>query len=51
MAMRSARLLLGRWRELMAVRRDFAFESTLSGCTYAAMLREARRAGYEVRMC
>lgn len=51
MAVRSARLLLGRWRELLALRRDFAFESTLSGRTYAGMLRDARAAGYEVRMC
>ncbi len=35
MAVRSARLLLGRWRELLALRRDFAFESTLSGRSYA----------------
>ncbi len=51
MAARSARLLLGRWRELLELRRDFAFESTLSGRTYAAMLRQARAAGYEVRLC
>jgi predicted ABC-type ATPase len=50
MAVRSGRLLLGRWRELMALRRDFAFESTLSGRTYATMLRQARAAGYEVRI-
>ena len=51
MAVRSARLLLGRWRELLALRRNFAFESTLSGRTYAGMLRAARAAGYEVRLC
>lgn len=51
MAVRSARLLLGRWRELLTLRRDFAFESTLSGRTYATMLREARTAGYQVRLC
>lgn len=33
MAIRSGRLLLSRWRELLAQRRDFAFESTLSGRT------------------
>ena len=42
MAVRSARLILGRWRELLAMRRDFAFESTLSGRTYASMLAEAK---------
>jgi predicted ABC-type ATPase len=51
MAVRSARLLLGRWKELLALRRDFAFESTLSGRTYAGMLRQARAAGYQVRLC
>lgn len=51
MAVRSARLLLTRWKELAALRRDFAFESTLSGRTYAEMLRVARAAGYEVRFC
>jgi predicted ABC-type ATPase len=45
MAVRSARLILGRWRELLAMRRDFAFESTLSGRTYASMLAEAKSAG------
>ena len=43
MAVRSARLILVRWRELLAMRRDFAFESTLSGRTYASMLRLTRR--------
>ena len=51
MAARAARLLLSRWRELVAARADFAFESTLSGRTYAAMLRDARRAGYFVCLC
>jgi predicted ABC-type ATPase len=51
MASRAARLLLNRWRELVAARQDFGFESTLSGRTYAAMLRQAREAGYSVRLC
>ena len=51
MAVRAARLLLDRWRELVVARADFAFESTFSGRTYAAMLREARRAGYTVCLC
>lgn len=50
MAVRSARLILGRWRELLAMRRDFAFESTLSGRTYASMLAEAKKAGYRIRL-
>src|SRR5712691_5972786 len=51
MGARSARLLLTRWRELVKERRDFAFESTLSGLTYATMLQRARAAGYGVRLC
>ena len=51
MAARAARLLLTRWRELVAAGVDFAFESTLSGRTYAVMLRDAQRAGYSVRIC
>jgi len=38
-AMKSGRLLLSRWRELVRLRREFAFESTLSGKTYVGMLR------------
>jgi len=51
MAVRSGRLLLSRWRELLGQRRNFAFETTLSGRTYAGMLQQARAAGYEVRIC
>ncbi len=50
MSIRSARLILARWRELVVLRRDFAFESTLSGLTYASMLREAKTAGYRIRL-
>ena len=50
MAVRSARMILARWRELLALRRDFAFESTLSGRTYARMLAEAKAAGYRIRI-
>ena len=50
MAVLSARLILGRWRELLAMRRDFAFESTLSGRTYASMLAEAKSTGYRIRL-
>jgi len=51
MASRAARLLLSRWHELLATRQDFGFESTLSGRTYATMLRHARQQGYTVRLC
>ena len=51
MAIPAARLLLERWRALVAARTSFAFESTFSGRTYAPMLRAARAAGYSVRVC
>ena len=51
MAVPAARLLLKRWRDLVAARTNFAFESTFSGRTYATMLRDARATGYSVRVC
>jgi len=42
MALRSGRLLLERWKELVDMRCDFAFESTLSGRTYLHMLQNAK---------
>lgn len=51
MALRSGRLLLERWKELVEMRRDFAFESTLSGRTYLQMLRAAKLEGYRVHLC
>jgi predicted ABC-type ATPase len=49
-SVRAARLLLSRWRELMRAGKSFGFESTLSGRTYARMLREARAAGFRVHV-
>jgi predicted ABC-type ATPase len=51
MAIRSGRLLLERWNELVARRRDFAFESTLSGRTYVRMLRLTKEKGYRIQLC
>lgn len=51
MALRSGRLLLERWKELVDMQRDFAFESTLSGRTYLHMLQNARNEGYRVHLC
>jgi predicted ABC-type ATPase len=48
---RAARLLLTRWRELVEQKVSFGFESTLSGLTYAAMLREAKSQGYTINLC
>jgi predicted ABC-type ATPase len=50
-AIRAARLLLTRWRELVQKGLNFGFESTLSGLTYAAMLRESKSQGYQINLC
>lgn len=48
---RASRLLLSRWHDMVASGRSFAFESTLSGKTYATMLKKAKAAGFEIRIC
>ncbi len=48
---RAARLLLTRLKELVAARRSFALESTLSGLTYGKMLAEAKAQGYRIHLC
>jgi len=45
---KAGRLLLERIGELAAARENFAFETTLSGRTYARLLNELRRDGYRV---
>jgi len=47
-AFAAGRLLLRLWEGHVSAGRDFAVESTLSGRTYAKMLRDARAAGYRV---
>ncbi|MCX6969409.1 MAG: zeta toxin family protein [Verrucomicrobia bacterium] len=49
-ATRAARLLLSRWKELVNGRQSFAFESTLSGRTYATMIRTAKAQGYRLHL-
>jgi predicted ABC-type ATPase len=44
----AARLFLAELDRLAATRRDFAFESTLSGIAYAKRLRRWRAAGYRL---
>ena len=51
MTVKSGRLMLARWKELVISSIDFAFESTLSGRTYVKMLRWARAEGYSIRLC
>jgi predicted ABC-type ATPase len=47
-AFAAGRLLLRFWNDHVDARRDFAFESTLSGRTYALMLRKAIEMGYRI---
>jgi len=49
-AVRAGRIMLMEIRSLVAARRDFALETTLSGRTYARMIPDWRRAGYLVEM-
>jgi predicted ABC-type ATPase len=44
-ALEAGRLMLSRLRELAAKRADFAFETTLSGRSYASFLRRLREDG------
>jgi len=46
----AGRIMLTRLRELAERREDFAFETTLSGRTYAPLLRNLRAAGYRIRL-
>ncbi len=50
-AFRASRLLLSRWKELVQQRMNFGFETTLSGRTYATMLRTAKQQGYQITLC
>ncbi len=49
-ALRAGRLMLERLDELVAAKRDFAFESTLSTRSFAPFLRRCQAAGYEVEL-
>ena len=49
-AFEAGRIMLHRLRDLTAQRVDFSFETTLSGRTYAPLLREMRTAGYRIRI-
>ena len=46
----AGRIMLHRVRELIIQRRDFSFETTLSGRAHASLLREARTADYRIRL-
>lgn len=49
-ALQAGRLMLQRLQELADDQQDFAFETTLSGKTYAPWLRSLRDAGYRVEL-
>ena len=49
-ALAGGRLLLRELDRLAAVKADFAFESTLSGLTYATRLRKWKVAGYRIEI-
>ncbi len=49
-AMAGGRLLLRELDRLSAARADFAFESTLSGLTYATRIRQWKSAGYRIEI-
>lgn len=49
-ATRAARLLLSRWKELVDEKQSFAVESTVSGRTYATMIRAAKVQGYRLHL-
>jgi predicted ABC-type ATPase len=49
-ALNAGRLLLTELDRLAAARQDFAFESTLSGLTYAGRIKRWKSAGYRVEI-
>jgi predicted ABC-type ATPase len=49
-ALRAGRLMLEQIRRLVARRRDFGYETTLSGVTSVTLLRKLRADGYEIHL-
>jgi predicted ABC-type ATPase len=49
-ALEAGRIMIRRLRQLLAERKDFAFETTLSGYGYIPLLVAARAAGYRIRL-
>lgn len=49
-AIRAGRIMMEQIRSLSAQRRDFGFETTLSGKTYVKLLKELRRKGYRIHL-
>jgi len=49
-ALRAGRLMLEQIRSLAKEKADFGFETTLSGVTYAALLRQLKAQGYRIQL-
>ena len=49
-AIKAGRLLLSKIQEYSSKKVDFAFETTLSGKTYATLLKKLKKKGYEVHL-
>lgn len=49
-AFEAGRIMLKRLRDLSAQRRDFSFETTLTGYGYMDLLHDLREAGYRIRL-
>lgn len=49
-AIRAGKLLLARIKELSEAGQDFAFETTLAGRSYAALLNNLRKLGYDIEL-
>ena len=49
-ALEAGRLLLSKIHRLSKSRKDFAFESTLSGKTYISFLRDIKKSGYKIHI-
>ena len=49
-ALEAGRIMIRRLRRLLADRKDFAFETTLSGYGHVALLEDAQAAGYRIRL-
>lgn len=50
MVIQAGRLFLNRIKELIILKKDFAFETTLSGRSYLTMIKEMKRLGYKIRL-
>jgi len=50
-AFQAGRIMLERIRQLIGVRKSFAFETTLSGLTYLKFIKMAKLFGYDITLC